>query len=303
MKYWFESNSQRYRCSLVPILDCFVKTQNKKFRSSFICPSGTVLMFPVGVNIYAFVATAQDDLIKAISSNKLSMKDIEEKLDAGENIGFAAYVRVDKDFFSIVSALHGPRSRSFSDFVNQLLSALGLDNVRFFCQPFECEVSAAAALSFAFKSAIRIRVNRTHRLFSTLISELGSPSDVSSMVIELRPAKGMEMREGFGAAVARAGEDGIDSLTVRAKENAADALMDYFIEGNGKVKGIIRGNKELEVLAGLASDARNNHHLSSALTEYRNESKQWQRDLKDLSDIITANCWNSAVDTYSSAIS
>lgn len=295
MKYWFEAGGNRHKHDARPLLSAFCNIKDTFFRSSFSCPCGTVLLFPVSKNIYAFIATKEDELIKAISQNSLSMADIDTRLNVGEKIGFAAYIRMDNGFFSLVSAMHGPRSRSFAEFFNQLLDAAGFDQIRFYCEPFATSISASEAKTFAFKSAVRIHVNQNSSIFQTLWPWTRSATDISSMVVEIRPAKGKSMACAFDAAIDHSRDAGIDRMTVRAKENLADQIMDYYIVGESTISGTVEHRDEKSIVNALETDITVNGPLRQALKDYRHETINWHPKIKDISDLDHTTGWSTAV--------
>lgn len=300
-KYWIEIDGHRYRCSINQFLTGFTGVKDTAFRRSFMCAQGTTLLFPTRAGMYAFVVTKDHELIKAVGANTLTMQDIDTRLKAGEHIAFAAYVLVEQDYFAVVTTLHGPRARRFSDFINQVLNAVGLHEVCFACKPLYSQVDVSTARKFAFKGGIRIHTKPSSSLFRTVAPWLNDPEDAAKLIVEIRPERGRPMAKTFDAVLDHAKEPGIDRMVVSAKEELADQLTDYYIVGSGAISGRADSRDEESIMSDLQADAQSNPALREAIEEYRRDNAYEKRDLSELRRFTAAAAWSPAVARRASA--
>lgn len=295
LKYWFEKDGSRFRNDATPMLDCFCGIKNKAYRKSFTCSLGHTLLFSRGPGKYLFIVTREDDFIKAVADNAFDVVDLNARLQQGETPGFAACVHMDSDFFGIVTAMHGPRSRRLVDMINEILSSLKIYGVKFCASTFATQVDKDAALKFQFKSTVKIRLKENNDWTRTLLPSKHVPTDVSSYVIQINPVRGKPMTSTCDLLLEHAGDRGVDKMIVRARESLEDELADYYIVGKGAVGGTAEGTNETEIIASIERDVQSNAVLKTELKVYRSDGGYINDQIEDLRGLGLPGAWDRAI--------
>jgi len=79
--------------------------------------------------VFIFVITRSNEIIQKVNREEASIADINELLQNEESLGFAPYILLESDYFSFGSTLLAPKFTIFTNFVNDLLTLLGLQSV------------------------------------------------------------------------------------------------------------------------------------------------------------------------------
>jgi hypothetical protein len=288
-KYWIEHDAQRYRTSIGDIIQAFSKIQDSSVRLSFKSGDDNLFIFPSSENVYLFIVTKDDELIKAISADTIKQVDIASKLDNHERIGFASYVYIGKNFIGMASTIHGPKIKKLIELINEILNRCGKADHQFVCAPFEMSVTPKQAMKFDFKGAVRMEIPRGANLFNTLIPSLGNPRDVQRIVIEMHPDVRSPMSEGADAAIQMADKSGMTKLMLKAKDSLADQLTDYYLIGSGNIGRAIAAKNEKDICLAIIQDVDNNLALREALAEYENDADYRKGPIDTLRDIGHGN--------------
>jgi hypothetical protein len=270
-KYWIEHDAERHRHSIRQFLGAFCGIRDQAFRGSFTDGEDNLFVYHIAHDLFLFVITKDQELIKTISANTLAHADIYQRLNVGEHIGFASYLHLDHDYLGLACTIHGPKIKRWALFVNQMFQSVGLDDYIFSCSPFEAQATARDAVGFQFKSAIRIAVQPGNPLFATIAAWTGGGQDIQSIVVEVKPAFRREMRQSFDNILRHSRDQGIESLVVRAKAELEDQLTDFFVVGSGGLSRTINEKAEQAICDAIRRDIANNESLREALAEYRGD--------------------------------
>lgn len=291
-KYWIEHNAERHRHSIRPFVGAFTSIRDQAFRGSFTDGDDNLFAYHINHDLFLFVITKDQELIKTISANTLSHEDIYRRLNVGEHIGFASYLHLDADYLGLACTIHGPKIKRWISFVNQMFQAVGLQDFQFLCSPFESQASTRDALGFDFKSTVRIAVQPGNTLFNTIAAWSGGGEDVQSIVVELKPANRSQMRSTFDRILRHSREQGIESLVVRAKAELEDQLTDFYVVGTGGLSRAINEKTEQNICAAIRHDIANNESLRIAVEEYRGDNAYETGPIQRIRHYSDANNWH-----------
>lgn len=129
--YLREFNSQEtFLYNIKKIIDAFVSLHNVELKSSFKRGDEKLYLTKVAMqkNLYYFVRTSDDDLIKRINEQSLTVGDISDNLAENEKVVFASYVYIcsKKQMIAFASGISCPRCDDFADYINEMFAKVGL---------------------------------------------------------------------------------------------------------------------------------------------------------------------------------
>lgn len=298
--YYFKTGEQLHLNSMVTLLRKFIQHGNREIKGSF-CNStdDKVFLFQRTNNFYSLIVTKDNEIIKKINSENVTYEDIQDDLEANESIGFASYIFLDRDHYAIASTMQGPKNKTFVNFINDLLSKLHI-NAEFITSPFASKISRDQALNMGFVGRTTFEINTESSAFTHFSRFFGNgalPSELDSIEVTIKPRRGCDIKEHIPALNEQLGENGINKYIVRAKENLADSLEDFYITGNGFVSDYIDPNGEGSIATQIATKKSANELLSIKLQELRNDRRYTNERIQDIARFDNDATWIDHIST------
>lgn len=207
-----------------------------KASHSFQCEDYYTYMHRIDIKSFLFTKTNDSDLINKINKTNNSVKDIRDSLADDELLGFPSFVFIDEGIIGFASSFLGPKIRELPDFVKgkKLLS----ESESLIVEPLMKGVTKADALNMTFIGRTTLRIESDKSMMKTLLRTLGvsSASDqlLNSIEITLKPKMRKDIK-GISKEIISSTYDSIDQINIKARENAADVLTEYYLDGKGHV--------------------------------------------------------------------
>ncbi|MDY0212590.1 MAG: hypothetical protein RBR06_06260 [Desulfuromonadaceae bacterium] len=291
-KHYIANDFNRHQYNVLPILKNFCKIEEEDFRRSFRTTSeDNLFLFYIGSSTFLFIITKNNELIKTISSDSMSHKDIYEKLSDDESLGFASYVYMGQNFYGIASTFFGPKNSYWTHFVNLLLEKLNLGRYIFNSEPFAVSTTKKSALKFSFKSQTHIRINKKNPLFAQLNSMFGGSSETDTFTIEIKPELRQDMPKTFDSVINSISLEGVEKFIVRGKEFIEDSMADYYIVGSNHICDSITTKDEDKICTTLEDKALKNRYLKALVDEYAKDNSYIKGNLPDLAGFCDLGAW------------
>ena len=268
---------QRYMVDLRKFFREFAASADVGFKSQFKY-SGESLVLQLldePTNTYLFVQARDLELVKRIQRRNLSADDIRAIIGANNGIGFASYVVVGKNWVSFACRVLSPRHTAFSHFVNSLFQALDL-NFDFVLRTLQDELGREVAGTFDKVGRINIQVNTRSPLLQYVADfftggDAEELVDVEELHISIVPKRSRkaDLSETLNEVIDRVPDDGLESLTARARLEETDRMSDMYIYGAGAIRDFVFVDHEDEVPAALKVARQRNGKLREKLEEFR----------------------------------
>lgn len=246
-------NSNQYHLfDIRNFFSAFCQFTNIEFKNRFQHNGENVYLLKAADNFYLYVTTRQSEVIKRINNLNLDVSEIDELLQDNESLGFASYVRFEKSYFAFASSQMAPRVPSFSQFVNDLFSKIGLVDYRFVIHPFLDKSNIEEALTASFLGRSTIQIQNNHSLFAHLRGIFGADApdfiDVDSIEVTIKPRGRANIRPAIAKVLNTPAIQQAQKLVCRARlEGLDDALVDLHLAGHGQISNELRRGTDSDI--------------------------------------------------------
>lgn len=222
-------------------------------------------------NVFRFICTRDKDIIKAITEGGECL-DIQDRLETGDKVGFAAYLYIFRDVLLFGSTLRGPKVGTFANFMYVILHKLSIDDqIRFKIQPIENLTTREQLERFDYIGSSFFEFNEPNTLRSRFSGLFGiDPSNsVGSIQVKVSPSKGENMKDTTLDLLDRIDDNELSRALIRGKKTLASEIMDYYLAGKSSLAEIIRSKKEREIISSMASFGRLSNEAVSLLNSLK----------------------------------
>ncbi len=292
-KYHFLHKKKRIQYDIRPFLKAFTKIKSVKFKNSFSATGGdNLFLFNISDKIYLFVIIKDNEIVKAINSNKLSHKDIHDKLEEDERLGFASYIYVSKRYYGIASTFFGPKNTYWTDFINNLLQRLDINGYLFESTPFPTKASRNEVMDLSFKGATFIQINKQNVIWKKMSQLLCLADDVNTISIQFKPEPRKEMPVSSDGIAKNLKDDGLIKYIVKGKESLQDSITDFYIVGSGHISDTILATGEEDICRKIREKIKRNYNLKKAVAEYKNDDAYTKRNIQVISNFSDLDNWD-----------
>jgi len=271
------NTDDKYLVDLRRFFRDFAASADVEFKSQFRYGGESILLqlLDQATNTYLFVQSRDLELVKRIQRRNLSADDIGAIIGANNGIGFASYVVVGKNWISFACRVLSPRQTAFSHFVNSLFQALGLE-FDFVLRTLQNELGREVAETFDKVGRINIQVN-TDSPFLQYVADFFTGGDGEELVdvqelhvsIVPKRSRKSDLSETLNEVIDRVPDEGLESLTARARLEATDKMSDMYIYGAGAIRDFVFVDYESAVPNALRDKRRVNTKLKEKLEEFR----------------------------------
>ncbi len=273
--------NEKIQTDMRPFFREFVAWDNAEFKGKFLHAGELLYLLPLREDVYLFVQTRDQEAIKRIQRKTLEVADIGAALDADDSVGFASYVLVERDFVGFATRVLSPRSPRFSNFVNRVLEALGLE-FEYRLRALTHELGRDEAQNLSVVSSFSVEIPVKSGAWDRMTQLLAGGGDVQTMdlgeiEVTFKPSKrGANNREVLRGVLNTLDASDIAGLDARAKIELADRLGEFTIVGAGGIRDNITADADFDIAAEIAEKARLNRVLQARLLEFR-ESEDFSR--------------------------
>lgn len=298
--YYFKKkrtrNAPRVCHSIKTILDAYIEYNDVDWKKQFEMEDGEKLMLvpTSSPDVYMLIATRQQEIIKAISTENLSCTDIQHRLEENETTGFAAYFTVSDDYLALASTLRGPRTAALHRFVQEILNRLGAHEWKFNISPIGTSITLDQAQGLAFVASSQIRVgpqNDLHRHLKELFAV--DTDDIASFEIKIRGKRTKNLKDVFAAMAEKTSSEDIRNMTVKARRVAEDALIDYHVETEGRFSDEISNGDESHIAQSIRSKIAQNTELTQLLEKSKEDAVYENLDIQNLNNLSNVTFWSN----------
>ncbi|MFA0522791.1 hypothetical protein AB4517_04095 [Vibrio sp. 10N.222.52.C3] len=247
--YLREFDSQEtFLYNIKPIIDAFVSANNIELKSSFKRGDEKLYLTKVAAqkNLYYFVRTSDDDIIKRVNEQNITVGEISDNLAANEKVAFASYVYIcpERQVIACASGMSCPRFDDLADYINEMFKKVGLNKYEVGLSALTTTSSKTDLLEMEVVNSIYIDVAADRDISRYLCKKLtGSESgSLGNLRITIEPS-GSNMRDVFRKIVHRhdttgnsQSSDGITQIGAKAKHDELKGqLMDHWLDNENNL--------------------------------------------------------------------
>lgn len=284
---------------LTGFLSAFAEFDDKPFKGNFLHADENLYLLKHIDNTYLLVMTRNNDLIKRVNTTDMSVKDISEILAEDESIGFASYILFRDGYFGIGTTYMAPKADVFASFVNKIFDKIKLSGYTFIIEPVLKQATREEVMNMPFIGKATIALSKENGLAGQFLEMISAKPedtfDLDAIEVIIRPMKKKNTKNVVCKLIEAAGEDGMEKLIVKAKEDMGSRLMDLYITGKGPITDSVSITKPAKVADYMVERCQNNKYLHSQLQELRNNARFTKKTLKMVTELADAAAWPAAV--------
>lgn len=279
-----------------PFVDQFCAYNNPTFKQSFTLRGEYVYLTKVREDSYLFLMTRSNEIIKRISSTDLSVSDLYDLLDHGEQLGFTSYVYLQDSYFGFAATMMAPRFRSFSVFMSDLLDRVGLGRYEFKAHPLMTQGSRMDALRMEYLGRSVVQVTQESTLFETVRAAVKGTvpefSDVDAFEIIIKPRRTKNIKPAISRFIKELPDDGLDKMMLRAKEELGEQTFDLYIAGKGIVYDELKKGGDHELLGAIVKKASENEELQQKVRHHEQDTRFEQLEAEGILRFHEPGAWS-----------
>ncbi|PWN56200.1 hypothetical protein [Abyssibacter profundi] len=290
-----QKSDQQYLFDLRPFIRAFVQLDDVKFKSQFSYADESLFLLPVTDNLYLFLMTRTNEIIRKIKSSDLSVTEIYDLLSADEQIGFASYVYMGASFLGFASTVMAPRSKTFSVFLNELCDAIGLGRYNIILNPLLTQSTKADAMKMDFIGRSVIQVTKENSFYEDIRNFFNGTSeefaDVDSFELTIKPRRKQNIEPAVKKVIAGVRDEGLDKMMIRAREEIGDEIMDVYLAGKGHVSDNIIKTKDRTIHEQIKEKIKTNSTLQQKVVEHESNSEFKKKEPNSFAKLHDADSW------------
>ena len=296
LEYPTTSGAKRCLFDIKDILETLVMYEPPEFKSSFLHADEHLYLLKESPeqapHTYFFLITRDNELVKTIDSQDISMTDIREKISDDESIGFGSFVHVYRDScLAFVGQAFSPKINLFWYYVNDYLEKIagaGAFNVK--GNPIVASVGIEDVMRMDRIAKTSIEIGKKHTFFqalSRLLNNGTGEEEIESIQITVNPKRNGNAKD-FLKNLPQSVDDDVRRLIIKVQDEVFSSVTDLYIIGTGGLCESIHPNPRVSINVGRLIDEKmqDNQALSEKMTEYR-EQTAFEKGLpQELSNIL-----------------
>ncbi len=309
-------NNSQFIFDIRPFLKAYSEYGSLMLKSSFEKSGEKIYLLPAEEEVmqrnqhfiprlYYFVKTKDQEIIRKIDKEELTVSDIKEKLQEDESIAFAAYVYFTEKLICFVPTIYGPTLNELGEYLNELFSKLQIQlKMHITIMADQTTVHEAQSLKFIGRSTIEI--DSKNKMFQGVIDAIKNfksggqlnldTSTLGSIEVVFKPARrGGNIKPVISPLLLEDNLDGVKKFNLRAKEELEERLSDYYIMSKGALSDLIdlKDKGDGNIASSISEALHENEQLATRLSEWEHEGKKSYSDSCILSLFCAATAWDS----------
>lgn len=293
-----KDSRKKHLTDIRPFLSGFCLYRDMDYKNKFTHNNEQVFLMDLNENLYLFLSTRDNDIIKSINSTDHSITDIYTQLRNDQKLGFASYIYVESSSFGYAATQMSPKNRAFVLFINNIFDSLSLD-YNFVALPLLQKSSRLEAMSMPFIGRSVIQVNKENSLFHDIQNIVKGTaeefSDVDSFEIIIKPRSRKNIKAAAKKVIAAVPDQGLNKMIISAKEEVKDVLVDFYLVGQGILSDNISKKNELELRAEIIERFTSNELLVTKVKEHEGDEAISKDKLEVLFNFNNDSSWPTAI--------
>lgn len=255
-----------------PFIKAYCRLDAPAFKNNFKHNDEHIYLIPHLGDVFFFVMTRNNEVIRKIDSSDISISGIKELLGTDEHLGFASYVIIKGNYIGFASTIFAPKVDVFASFMDKLLDASGNGGLQFYLKPLMHQATKQEAHEFSHIGSTYIEIDKENSKLEEVLGVLGADIEdavhLRSMQIVLRPAPQKDIKAVVSQVIDELPDDGLSKFMMRAKAEAGSQAMDLYITGMGAVSDTINTKDEDKIAEFLVKKTQSNVLVAKKLAEY-----------------------------------
>ncbi|MEZ9595724.1 hypothetical protein AB4298_13910 [Shewanella sp. 10N.261.52.F9] len=277
---------KKFLFNIKSIIDAFIASSNMELKSSFKRGDDKLYLTHVSgqQHLYYFVRTSDDDLIKRINEQNLTVSDISEKLSANEKVAYASYVYLSPtdNIMACAGSTSCPRFDDFGDYLNELFNKAGLDNYEFFIEALTSNSDKKDLMKMEMVNSVYVDVAADKSLGKLIAKELtgNSNANLGNFRITIEPT-GLNLKQTFVSMLKKLAPSGkakntqgVTRIGAKAKHDELKGqLTDYWLDNENSLSDSLNPRAKVKLADQITAKYDENQSLTSLYKSYISNKK------------------------------
>lgn len=208
-----------------------------------------LLMHQIDDNTFLLTKTYDSELVKKINTKTLTVDDIKESLATDESLGFPSFLHVKDDIIGFAHSFYGPRTRDLASFISAK-KIVDVDTHKVIIEPLLRDMSNADVMKMSFVGRTTLRAEAGSGVTVGVLRALGmidiDEELLDGIEITIKPKRSKDIKNLSKGIINNENNDFSD-IHIKAREEAADILTDYYLSGKGHLNANIYKSSNAEV--------------------------------------------------------
>lgn len=291
------SNDKNYSIDISPVLNAYCDGASASIKNSIEYNGEKLFLFKSKNGIYLFATTKNSEIIKKINTKELTLSEIHDILKRDEKLGFASFLYVGKSFIAIASTIFAPRIRTFSFFLDSIISKIGLSDFSVIYRSFTHTATRSEVAAFPLIRSATIRVDKDSKWHEKLKGLLGKKDDtyedIDGFEIKMIPKHGGEITRSARRLLEVLPEDGLQRFQLKAKSDIDEILTDYYLDGRGSLNDYIHSRDDNKICLEMRNRIDENSLLQGKINEFKQQEAARSKDIKEIVHYSKSSSWAS----------
>lgn len=277
-------------------LKAYCRHAGTAFKNSFFHNDEHVYLIHHVGDVFLFLITRSNELIKKVNTNNISVGDISSLLEQNEQLGFASYLHMKEDHFGFASTLLAPRVDVFTAYINDLLDSLGISDLNFLPQALLYQATKEEALLLPHIGRTTIELSKENSFLQDMLASISADMtdtiELDGIEIIIKPKLRKNIKPIVAKFLSSIPDDGVDRMVMRAKNEGASQMIDLYLVGRGAISDSVDKSKETRIPYLLEEKMNGNSLLQGKLTEYRANEDFEETTLDVIARFTGASAWS-----------
>lgn len=272
---------KKFLFNIKSVVDAFISSSNMELKSSFKRGDDKLYLTKVTgyEHLYYFVRTSDDDLLKRINEQSLTVSDITDKLSANEKVAYASYVYLSP--VDCVMACAGstgcPRFDDFAGYINELFKKVSLDNYEFHVDALTTSNTKADLLKMKMVNSVYVDVAADNPVGKSVAKLLTGKDDsnLGNFRITIEP-NGTNLKQTLSDVVTTLkgqSTQGFVNVGAKAKHDELKGqLMDYWLDNESNLTDSLNPKAKTKLEDQITAKYDQNQHLIPLYKAYTNNN-------------------------------
>lgn len=291
--------SKKYLFDMRNFIRIFCSIDNVEFKNSFTYGDEHLYLFPASRDIYLFVMTRSKEVIKKINTNTLSVNEIYDLLEQGEQLGFTSYVYFQQNFIGFASTMFAPKITAFTNLIDTIFEKLGIENYKFITEVFIHQATKEEILRLPFIGRTTIKIDKENNFATDILNTMGvtieDTSELNSFEIVITPKSRKNIKPIVKKFITNIESQGLEKFIVKAKDELQDNLIDLYLVGKGAISELINTRDEHAIYEHIINKTENNPVLSQKIEEFTSNETFSETIPHDILRHNDANAWPTPI--------
>lgn len=269
------SNDRKVLFDIRTFLRAYCRLDNVNFKNTFMHQDEHVYLLHHTADIYLFIITRSNELIRRVNTEDLSVGEIHSLLADNEQLGFASYIIVKESYFGFGSTLLAPKIDVFGQYINNLLECLGIVDWRFVPQALLYQATKTEALEMPFIGKTTIELSKENSFVQDMLASITANTedtiDLEGIEIVIKPRVRKNIKETVNKFLDHIPDDGVQKMIMKAKGEGLSQMTDLYLVGRGAISDSVNRSQESKIAINMEDKLSNNRFLIQKVTEYTSD--------------------------------